>query len=92
MFIFVARTINKFLFDDDANFNFDNFHLFRHTFRKFNANVATMFIVRDDINTINMQKRIKFFNNKFENLFAINARYDDKSQRFIFSQMRFLFA
>ena len=90
MFIFVTRTMNKFLFDDDANFDFDNFHLFRHTLRKFSANVTTMFIVRDDINTMNMQKRIEFFNNKFENLFAINARYNDESQKFIFSQMRFL--
>ena len=92
MFIFVARTMNKFLFDDDANFDFDNFRSFFHTFRKFSANVTTMFIVRDNVDTMNMQKRIEFFNDKFENLFAINARYENKSQKFIFSQKRFLFA
>ena len=79
------------MFNDDANFDFDNFRSFRHTFRKFSANVTTIFIVRDDINTMNMQKRIEFFNNKFKNLFAINTRFDDKSQKFIFSQIRFLF-
>ena len=76
--------MNKFLFDDDANFDFDNFRSFFHTFRKFNASVATMFIICDNIDTMNMQKRIEFFNNKFKNLFAINARYDDESQNFIF--------
>ena len=92
MLIFIARTINKFLFDDNANFDFDNFCSFRYMFRKFSASVATMFIVRDEIDTMNMQKRIEFFNNKFENLFAINLRYDDELQKFIFLQMRFLFA
>ena len=84
--------MNKFLFNDDANFNLNNFRSFFHTFRKLNANVATMFVICDDIDTMNMQKRIEFFNDKFENLFAINARYDDESQKFIFSQKRFLFA
>ena len=92
MFIFVARTMNKFLFNDDANFDFDNFRSFFHTFRKFDANVTTMFIVCDDVDTMNMQKRIEFFNEKFKNLFAINARHENKSQKSIFSQKQFLFA
>ena len=77
------------MFDDDANFDFDNFRLFRHTFRKFSANVTTMFIVRDDIDMMNMQKCIEFFNDKFENLFAINARHDDELQKFIFRKCDF---
>ena len=80
------------MFDDDANFDFNNFRSFFHTFRKFNANVTTMFIVCDNIDTMNLQKHIEFFNDKFENLVAINTNYDDKSQKFIFSQKRFLFA
>ena len=80
------------MFNDDANFDFDNFRSFFYTFRKFDANVATIFIVRDDVDTMNMQKRIEFFNDKFENLFAINVRHENESQKFIFSQKRFLFA
>ena len=74
------------MFDIDFNARFDYFDLFEHEFEIFDKNAIFAFILIDNIDTMNIQKIVEFFDCIFENLQMLITQQINIAQLFIEKQ------